>query len=90
MLNVDELTSKSIELKIMEGCLIERPGWIRMSIHPTMTNAEVEFVCDAIKAVAANYNVWNKDYDYNVSKNEFVHKDGISLEKQIITNWFKI
>ncbi|MEL0650738.1 aminotransferase class V-fold PLP-dependent enzyme [Algibacter sp. TI.3.09] len=90
LLNVDQPTSKSIELKILEGCLMERPGWIRMSIHPTMTNAEVEFVCDAIKAVAANYNVWNIDYVYNISKNEFVHKDGISLEKQIITNWFKI
>ena len=55
LLNVDESTSKSIEKKILEGCLMERPGWIRMSIHPTMTNAEVEFVCDAVEEVAKNF-----------------------------------
>lgn len=32
LLNVDQTTSKSIELKILEGCLIERPGWIRMCL----------------------------------------------------------
>ena len=37
LLNVDQVTSKSIENKILEGCMVERPGWIRMSIHPTMT-----------------------------------------------------
>jgi len=90
LLHVDQLTSKAIEKKILEGCLMERPGWIRMSIHPTMTNNEIEFICDAIKEVSENYESWGKDYDYNATKNEFIHKSSVFIENQISQNWFKI
>ncbi|TNJ46240.1 aminotransferase class V-fold PLP-dependent enzyme [Tamlana fucoidanivorans] len=90
LLNVDQTTSKSIEEKILEGCLIERPGWIRMSIHPTMTNTEIEFICAAIEQVAKNYDIWGKDYQYDASKNEYVHKDKRNIEKQISEDWFKL
>lgn len=88
LLNVDQLTSKSIEEKILEGCLIERPGWIRMSVHPTMTNNEVYFICDAIEAVAKNHKTWGSDYEYNAVKNEFVHKTKPNIEKAISESWF--
>ncbi|MWW25941.1 aminotransferase class V-fold PLP-dependent enzyme [Algibacter lectus] len=88
LLNVDESTSKSIEVKILEGCLMERPGWIRMSIHPTLTNAEVTFICDAIDQVSKNHEAWSKDYEYNAFKNEFIHKGNPNTEKAIIENWF--
>ena len=89
LLNVDHSTSKSIEQKILEGCLIERPGWVRMSIHPTMTNSEIEFICEAIKEVADNFSIWANDYEYNTLKNEFIHKDNHTIEKEIIKDWFK-
>jgi len=87
LLNVDQSTSKAIEKKILEGCLIERPGWIRMSIHPTMTNAEVEFICKAIKEVAQNWKKWEDDYTYNALKNEFIHKSNYTIEREITKNW---
>ncbi len=90
LLNVDQLESKAIEQKILEGCLVERPGWIRMSIHPTMTNDEIHFICDAIQAVAKNYKVWEADYTYNAIKNEFIHNDQNVIEKTITKDWFKI
>ena len=90
LLHVDQLTSKAIEQKILEGCLMERPGWIRMSIHPTMTNAEIEFICDAIEAVSKNYQDWQNDYTYNSIKNEFVHNGNINIEQHIIKDWFDL
>ncbi|MEP1490366.1 MAG: aminotransferase class V-fold PLP-dependent enzyme [Algibacter sp.] len=90
LLNVNHLESKNIEHQILEGCLIERPGWIRMSIHPTMTNTEIEFICDAIEAVSKNHKSWGKDYSYNTIKNEFIHKDNRSIEKEITRNWFQV
>ncbi len=90
LLHVDQSTSKAIEQKILEGCLNERPGWIRMSIHPTMTDAEVEFICNAIESVAKNHELWGKDYRYNAIKNEFIHISSEPIENQIITNWFEI
>lgn len=90
LLNVDEPTSKSIEQKILDGCLIERPGWVRMSIHPTMTNDEVDFICDAIEAVSYNFNEWGKDYEYDAIKNEFIHVGNHDAERKIIKNWFNV
>lgn len=89
LLNVDKQTSKSIEGKILEGCMIERPGWIRMSIHPTITNEEVLYVCDSIKQVTENCKEWSNDYKYDADKNEFIHKTVTSIEKKIVADWFK-
>jgi selenocysteine lyase/cysteine desulfurase len=41
LLGVDEDTSHKITNKINEGDLSEKPGWIRLSLHPTMTNEEL-------------------------------------------------
>ena len=89
LLHVDQITSKSIEEKINEGCLMERPGWIRMSIHPTLLNSEVLYVCESIKQVTKNFQEWGKDYEYNTSKNEFIHKTAGPIEMEIVNNWFE-
>ena len=89
LLHVNQQTSKSIEKQILEGCMVERPGWIRMSIHPTLTNKEVLFVCDSIKKVAENYKEWGNDYNYNTIKNEYIHKNANSTEQDLVNNWFK-
>lgn len=88
LLNVDIQTSKEIEHKIIEGCLIDRPGWVRMSIHPTITNYEVEFVCESIKQTAENFEIWKNDYNYHPSTNEFVHKSGLKMEEELVNKWF--
>ena len=85
---MNELSSKAIEQKILVGCLMERPGWVRMSIHPTMTNTEIDTICDAIKQVALNHKEWSNDYTQNLAKNEFEHIDGNIFEKQLVQDWF--
>lgn len=90
LLHVDQQTSKSIEEKITEGCLIERPGWVRMSIHPTITNHEMLYVCESIKQVAENVEEWSKDYEYEAIKNEFTHKTAKPIENELVNNWFKV
>jgi hypothetical protein len=52
---VDQETSHQLIDEITLGDLIRKPGWIRMSIHPTTTNAEIEFVCNGIIALAENH-----------------------------------
>jgi len=89
LLHVDQQTSKNIEEKIIEGCLVERPGWVRMSIHPTLTDKEVLFICESIKQVVENVSKWSNDYTYDASKNEFTHKTAKSLENDLVNNWFK-
>ena len=88
LLHVDQHTSKNIEEQIIDGCLIERPGWIRMSIHPTLTNKEVLYICNSIEQVAKKYDVWSKDYEYDPIKNEYIHKSAKPIETSIVNNWF--
>ena len=88
LLHIDLLTSEDYKLKIEDGCLLERPGWIRMSIHPTITNNEVAYVCDSIKSVAENFKDWANDYKYNATSNEFEYKNDHQLEKRMVEKWF--
>jgi len=90
LLNVDISTSKVIEQKILEGCLIERPGWVRMSVHPIMTDMEIDFICEAVRQVALHHSEWGKDYAYDSLKNEFIYKDGEAVERKIIADWFNL
>jgi len=90
LLNMDASLSKAIGEKIAEGCILNRPGWVRMSIHPTMTNAEVTFICDAIATIAQHVDCWKRDYQYNPQKNEFSFQGGFSTDKEIIKNWFHL
>lgn len=43
-------------------------GLVRMSIHPTMTNTEIEFTCYPIDAVAKNFNTRKEDKNIRLLK----------------------
>jgi selenocysteine lyase/cysteine desulfurase len=89
LLNVDEATSHHLVCQIDSGDLIQKPGWIRMSIHPTTTNSEIAFVCASIKEVAHHHQEWGSDYNYKKNSNEFVHQNAKSYEKDLVKKWFK-
>ncbi|PWA06307.1 aminotransferase class V-fold PLP-dependent enzyme [Flavobacterium laiguense] len=90
LLHVDQETSHRLIDEITLGDLIGKPGWIRMSIHPTTTSAEIEYVCNGIKALAENHKTWALDYNYNKDTNEFVHNKAQSLEDELVKNWFSL
>ena len=75
LLNVDIEQSNNITNTIDMGDLSLKPGWIRMSTHPTMTNKDVEFIVSAIEELAKNHQLWSVDYNYSKTSNEFVYKD---------------
>jgi selenocysteine lyase/cysteine desulfurase len=90
LLHVDQETSHNLVCQISSGDLIQKPGWIRMSVHPTTTTAEIEFVCESIRLLAENHQEWAKEYQYNPKTNEFNHKAAASLEKERVATWFKV
>jgi hypothetical protein len=61
-----------------------------MSIHPTTTNEEIEFVCEGIKALAENHETWATDYNYDKNSNEFIHKKAKPFENELVEKWFKV
>lgn len=88
LLHVDQEASNKLIDEISLGDLIRKPGWIRMSIHPTTTTSEIEYVCNSIKSLAKNHKDWSLDYDYNKETNEFIHKKAKALEDTLVQNWF--
>ncbi|MHB8853355.1 MAG: aminotransferase class V-fold PLP-dependent enzyme [Ignavibacteriaceae bacterium] len=87
LLHVSPDQSKHITEKINEGDLSEKPGWVRMSVHPTTTNEELEFIIESIKVTARNISLWEKDYRYCQQNNEFFHLSSNEEEKKIIKSW---
>ena len=75
MLHVDFETSHELTNEISIGDLARKPGWIRLSIHPTTTTEEVKYICKSVKALCENHEKWSKSYDYDRYTNEFVHRD---------------
>jgi selenocysteine lyase/cysteine desulfurase len=89
LLHVDQEASNQLVEEISLGDLLRKPGWIRMSIHPTTTNDEIKWVCDSIKALAESHKDWAKDYNYDKTTNEFIHKNAQLFEKELVKEWFK-
>lgn len=79
-LQVSKEQSKSITDKIDNGDLTEKPGWVRLSLHPTMTNEELNFIMDAIQEIIAHIDVWKQDYYYDPVHNEFYHNSTVNKE----------
>ncbi|HAY33672.1 MAG TPA: selenocysteine lyase, partial [Bacteroidetes bacterium] len=88
LLHVDQNYSNKITEKISHGDLSEKPGWVRLSLHPTMSNDEVYFITSAIKETILNIDVWNKDYNYDIHTNEFFHKSQSANDFDFIKKWF--
>lgn len=90
LLEVTQELSCQIRTQIDEGDLAAKPGWIRLSIHPTMTTEDVQLIIKAIGEVAANHEEWKKDYQYDPKTNEYSHiSNPINLTKNI-SNWFEL
>jgi selenocysteine lyase/cysteine desulfurase len=90
LLKVSYEQSKLITDKINLGDLTLKPGWIRLSLHPIMSNEEVNYIIDAIRQIADKHEEWSKDYIYHNSANEFVHKDYGIMETELVNEWFNI
>jgi selenocysteine lyase/cysteine desulfurase len=72
LLQVNKEKSYHILHQIRSGNLQHKPGWIRLSIHPTMSGAEIDFIMDSIEETAAHFKSWSSDYSYTASSNEYV------------------
>ncbi len=80
LLNVTKEYSKEITDQINTGNCSSKPGWIRLSIHPTHTNAEIEFIVDALKQLAEHHQTWRDDYEIDLVSGNIKHKETQSLK----------
>ncbi|MCK5068047.1 MAG: aminotransferase class V-fold PLP-dependent enzyme [Bacteroidales bacterium] len=92
LLEVSYDQSKEITEKISHGDLSEKPGWVRWSLHPTMTDEEVRSILHAVKEVTLHFREWAADYIYISNRNEFVHhtQQQDTTEDGMMNDWFTL
>jgi len=78
LLNVQPVESHKITDLVSEGDCSAKPGWIRMSIHPTHTDSEIRFLVASIDALARNHKKWAEDYNIDFTNSSMVHKHDTS------------
>ena len=90
LLDVSYEKSKKITSLINHGHLSKKPGWVRLSLHPTMKNEELYYIIDAIKQINAMHHIWIEDYIYDKHTNEFQHKTINNIADLRMKDWFNL
>ncbi len=90
LLNVTYEDSHKITQLINSGDLSVKPGWVRLSLHPTMTDRELETFAEACHQIVKNIDSWKKDYIYNKRKNEFRHVSEPVDKTSRVLDWFTL
>jgi len=72
LFGIGQGTSHRITDMIDAGDLSEKPGWVRVSLHPTMTDDEVRYIGQGIVAVVRNLAAWGKDHRFDKNTGEYL------------------
>ncbi len=78
LFHINKNSSNRIEEMITKGDLSEKPGWVRISVHPTMTDAEAEFIASAVIEIIQNSEEWGKSYQFDKQSGDFIRTSGAS------------
>jgi len=89
LLAVDRDTSRRITCSINAGDLTEKPGWIRASIHPTMSLADIDFLVSSIAETAERAGEWAADYRFLPDEADWRHESWDSREAAAIKGLWK-
>jgi selenocysteine lyase/cysteine desulfurase len=89
LLNIGREHSKAITDELDTGNLYVRPGWVRISVHPMMTNKEIHYITHSVKEVAKKIRYFEKKYEFDSSTGEFIRKRNKEIHRNI-KKWFKL
>jgi selenocysteine lyase/cysteine desulfurase len=90
LLNVDYELSHEITSQIDLGDLSLKPGWVRLSIHPTMTNDELNIVIRALHDIKDHIEEYRRFYTLNPATNEYEHISFRPDYKKQVGEWFSV
>ncbi|WP_422359185.1 aminotransferase class V-fold PLP-dependent enzyme [Reichenbachiella sp.] len=89
LFELDQSQSKRLTDGIDSQNLTGKPGWARMSLHPTMTNEQLDYALDAIEYIAKNKQELKEEYVYDVKTNDFtLQKEAVDDNEQQAAEMF--
>jgi selenocysteine lyase/cysteine desulfurase len=89
LLHVDPQRSHHITDLIEHGDLSEKPGWVRMSIHPTTPDDEARYLVAAVRECVRNADRWSADYEYSTCTNEWRNRRA-ATDDTLVRSWFSL
>ena len=90
LLHVTKSQSDKITKMIDQGDVSKKPGWVRISFHPTMTNKELDYILEAVTTVMKNRKEWSQEYFYDDKSGEFIHKEWSAPTQEDYRPWFEL
>jgi len=75
LLGIDELKSRKFEDTIIRGNIGLKPGWTRVNFHFLHTDAEVDFICKAIRFIADQGVAFLPLYSFDIRTGAWKHRE---------------
>lgn len=89
LFDISQERSCEIVSKIDAGDMSEKPGWIRLSLHPTMTDAELRYIVKAIREVCEHHQKYSPDYVSDYQHGNFRHRnEPVAYQQNLLDHWF--
>jgi selenocysteine lyase/cysteine desulfurase len=73
LLDISREKSKSITDLVDAGEYAAKPGWVRLSLHPTMTIDDIHFIADSVFDITAHASAWESEYRYDENTGMYHH-----------------
>ena len=74
LLDIDDATSARYRQCLVDGVHGLKPGWARVGLHFTMSDAEADYVIDAVAFVAEHGAAFLSDYAFDVATGAWTHR----------------
>jgi selenocysteine lyase/cysteine desulfurase len=90
LFHINKTSSSKIQSMITGGDLTDKPGWVRISVHPTMTDDEVRYIGQAVKEICMHADEWGKQYVFDKNRGDFNRISGSGPEIPDIIGSFQV
>lgn len=68
----------------------EKPGWVRVSLHPTMTDSEIDEMLTALREIRTNITEWRRDYQQVQSSSDFAYIGKVPSPRHSVEDDFDV
>lgn len=88
LLEVSHERSDEITDMINHGDLSTKPGWVRLSLHPTSTDREIDYILQSINDITLNIDSYSADYACRPHSNEYLHRSFENVPAETVSRLF--
>ncbi len=73
LLDIDDKTSNKFRSQILKGCEGIKPGWVRVNIHYTLSQEDIDYLLEAITFVVRFGYLFLQKYKFDMRTAEWKH-----------------